>query len=301
MGRSASAMNGELSVRDGNLDAGLARLQSQVRSNPSNATHRIFLFQLLAVLGQWDRALTQLNVAGELDAASLPMVQTYREALQCEVLSRRNFRGQALAARVRPAGELARAGDRGPAARRLKRIARSPAAPRSGVRRGARRRGACSTITPFEWIADADPRLGPMLEAIINGRYYWVPFSRIRAIAIRGAGGPARRRVDAGHFTWANGGAGRRAHPVALCRQAPATDSALRLARRTEWIEYGGVSSAASRHRRATDGQRMFDHRRANEYALLDVRSIESAKSRADRAWPTSPARTGCSRRCWTG
>ena len=31
---------------------------------------------------------------------------------------------------------------------------------------------------PFEWIADADSRLGPILEAMIDGRYYWVPFSR---------------------------------------------------------------------------------------------------------------------------
>ena len=34
----------------------------------------------------------------------------------------------------------------------------------------------------FEWIADADDRLGPVLEAIVNGRYYWVPFERVRRI-----------------------------------------------------------------------------------------------------------------------
>ena len=27
----------------------------------------------------------------------------------------------------------------------------------------------------FAWMADADMRLGPVLEAVINGRYYWVP------------------------------------------------------------------------------------------------------------------------------
>ena len=32
---------------------------------------------------------------------------------------------------------------------------------------------------PFEWVADADSRLGPVMEAIINGRYYWVPFARL--------------------------------------------------------------------------------------------------------------------------
>ena len=31
----------------------------------------------------------------------------------------------------------------------------------------------------FEWIADADSRLGPMLEVIINGRYGWLPMASI--------------------------------------------------------------------------------------------------------------------------
>ena len=31
------------------------------------------------------------------------------------------------------------------------------------------------------WLADADSRLGPVLEAIMDGKYYWIPFDRIRA------------------------------------------------------------------------------------------------------------------------
>ena len=54
----------------------------------------IFLFQLLCVLGQWDRALTQLNVAAELDASALAMAQMYREALQCEALRAEVFAGK---------------------------------------------------------------------------------------------------------------------------------------------------------------------------------------------------------------
>ena len=42
-----------------------------------------------------------------------------------------------------------------------------------------RSRPAIADDQPFAWIADADTRLGPVLEAIINGRYFWVPFQRI--------------------------------------------------------------------------------------------------------------------------
>ena len=36
----------------------------------------------------------------------------------------------------------------------------------------------------FEWLADADMRLGPVLEAYINGRYAWIPFARFGRIRI---------------------------------------------------------------------------------------------------------------------
>src|SRR4030095_9564113 len=29
--------------------------------------------------------------------------------------------------------------------------------------------------TPFDWIADADSRLGPVLEAVFDGKYFWIP------------------------------------------------------------------------------------------------------------------------------
>ena len=53
----------EQAVREGDLDGALRNLQDQVRKEPSKAELRVFLFQLLAVMGQWERANTQLNVA----------------------------------------------------------------------------------------------------------------------------------------------------------------------------------------------------------------------------------------------
>ncbi|WP_243671872.1 hypothetical protein [Paraburkholderia kirstenboschensis] len=82
-------MTAEERLREGDLDGCLSELQSRVRKEPSKAAYRVFLFQLLAVTGAWDRALTQLNVAGELDAAALPMVQTYRERCNARRCARR--------------------------------------------------------------------------------------------------------------------------------------------------------------------------------------------------------------------
>src|SRR5580765_2398246 len=84
----------EQAVREGDLDAALTHLQNQVRQDPAKADLRVFLFQLLSVMGQWERALTQLNVAADLDAGTLAMAQMYREAIRCEVLRGEVFAGK---------------------------------------------------------------------------------------------------------------------------------------------------------------------------------------------------------------
>jgi type VI secretion system protein ImpE len=36
----------------------------------------------------------------------------------------------------------------------------------------------------FDWVADADMRFGPVLEAIIDGKYFWLPFAQIQAMKV---------------------------------------------------------------------------------------------------------------------
>src|SRR5690349_7496922 len=169
----------EQHLKSGDPAAALARLQEDVRAKPSDAKLRVFLFQLLCVLGQWERALGQLEVAGQLDPAALPMVQTYREALRCEALREEIFASKRApivfgdppewVALLVEALRLTAAGTHDKA-RPLRDKAFELAPATAGTLNGAR----------FAWIADADARLGPVLEAIINGRYYWIPFERIR-------------------------------------------------------------------------------------------------------------------------
>jgi type VI secretion system protein ImpE len=85
--------NSEQALKEGNLALALTELQQLIRKDPANTKHRIYLFQLYAVLGQWEKALNQLNVLAEMDAATLAMVQTYREAIRCEVLRKEIFAG----------------------------------------------------------------------------------------------------------------------------------------------------------------------------------------------------------------
>ena len=178
-----------------------------MRKKPADARLRVFLFQLLAVLGQWDRALTQLKVAGEMDAATLARcVQTYQEVLRCEVLRAEVFAGASTPLVFGEPAEwmalLLQAADSWSAEEKFEEARRL----RDQAFEAAPATAAAIDDQPFEWIADADPRLGPLLEAIVNGRYYWIPFARLREIRIE-------KPVDLRDLAWtpalltlANGG-----------------------------------------------------------------------------------------------
>src|SRR5687768_969618 len=166
----------ERSVKIGDPAAALAQLQEQVRAKPADAKLRIFLFQLLCVVGQWERALNQLDVAAGLDPEALAMAKTYGDAVRCEAIRRDVFDGkkspmifgqpdQWLALLIESL--LAAGNGEAERSQQLRSRAFEEAPASQGDIDGR----------PFTWIADADSRIGPVLEAVINARYYWVPFS----------------------------------------------------------------------------------------------------------------------------
>ncbi len=87
-------MQAEELLQAGQLTEALAVLEGQIRSDPANAKLRVFLFQLLSVQGDWERALTLLNLAAELDPVNLLMAQVCRAALNCEALRAEIFAGK---------------------------------------------------------------------------------------------------------------------------------------------------------------------------------------------------------------
>lgn len=252
-------------ARAGQLTEALVALQQEVRQQPTHAKLRVFLFQLLAVLGQHERALGQLKTAGELDPAALPMVQTYTDALRCELLRQDVFAGRRTPlvlgqprqwlAQLVEALHQDRDGSHAQA-QQLRAAAMEAADAVAGEIDGA----------PFAWLADADPRLGPVIEALLNGRYYWVPCEHIEQIEIEA---PVDLR-DAvwmpAAFTWRNGGQALGLIPARYPGTVDTGDGQLLLARRTEWQGDDALGWRGL-------GQRMFVTD-AGEYPLLSVRKI---------------------------
>jgi type VI secretion system protein ImpE len=170
-------------LRTGDLVGALAALQEEVRTRPNDAGLRIFLFQLLSLQGDWERAQGQLAVVASLDPAARDLADTYLEAIRCEMVRDDVFAGRA-APELRadaPAWltDLTRA---------LRLDAHGATAEAARVRQQAFEQAPASVGTidgrPFAWIADADSRLGPVLEAIVDGHYRWIAWSDIRALGV---------------------------------------------------------------------------------------------------------------------
>lgn len=174
-------MTPEEILKSGDAEGALAALSEKVRANPGDNRLRIFLFQLMCVLGQWDRAIRQLKICGEKDPAALPMAQTYREAIICEVYREKVFAGEKTPLVMgQPQDWLAQLIE----AQRLLAQGQAQAAADLRTRAFDAAPGSKGMVDgqAFEWIADADMRLGPVLEAIVNGKYYWIPFNQLAEV-----------------------------------------------------------------------------------------------------------------------
>jgi len=84
----------ETAVRAGDPKQALVYLTSAVKAAPAKPQLRVFMAQLLCVLGQWERAHTQLNVVADMDSTTGPMREMVGHALRCELIRAAVFAGR---------------------------------------------------------------------------------------------------------------------------------------------------------------------------------------------------------------
>ncbi|MGN6366900.1 MAG: type VI secretion system accessory protein TagJ [Phycisphaerae bacterium] len=269
-------------LQQGKLEEARKALQDEVRAKPTDAKLRVFLFQLMAVQGEWEKALNQLNVAADLDAKELLTAEICRPAIAAEAL-----RAEILAGRRSPlvfgepedwigwlleANKLLGAGHPEHAAElRDKAFEAAPAT--SGTINGQ----------AFEWIADADQRLGPVLEALVDKKYYWIPFHRIARIEMEPPADLRDLVWAPATFTWATGTQAWGLIPVRYPETEKIGDNLAKMARKTEWLDRGGTSVGVGQRLLTTD---------AAEVPLLEVRELVLNTTSASPA-PEAAAATG--------
>lgn len=250
-------------LRSGDLDAARSALVEAVRRDPGSATTRMFLFSLLAVAGEWDKARTQLTTLATLSPEAQMLSVVYGQAIEAEREREAVWAGTASVRQhvasawadplVVAIGHLAR-GDRD-AADAARDAAFDAAPDTSGTLDGE----------AFDWIADADARFGPCFEAVIGGRYGLQPFDQVSRITSEGP----RDLRDLVWYPVQIAFRGGQSVAALLPARYPgiAADSAERLARATGWHDTG--------HGEQGSGQHLWMLSSGTECGLLAVRHLQ--------------------------
>jgi len=258
-------MTPEELLKEGRPDEALKGLQTMVRDDPANAKSRVFLFQLLSVLGDWKRANTQLQVLSEMDSDSMMLSRIFEPILVCEAIRADVFAGKRTPIIFGEPPEWI-----GSLAEAMELFGKGE------YKAGAELRDKAFDAAPmsagkingetFEWIADADERLGPVLEVILEGRYYWIPFCRMRQVFVEPVTDLRDLVWAPAQFVWENGGQASGHIPARYAGTERSEEGNLRLARKTDWLNKAGVHIGLGQRILATD---------AGEYPLLEIRNIE--------------------------
>jgi type VI secretion system protein ImpE len=221
----------------GQLREAVQALNAEVRDNPTDAQRRTFLFELLCFAGEYDRAEKQLNVLAQSNKQAELGAVLYYSALHAmrtrqELFDKQNF-------------------------------------PQSG----GDDKDFAGTLNdkPFEWVVDADPRIGPRLELFAAGAYLWIPFEHIISVELQ----PPQRLRD---LLWApalvqtgpsfkDKELGEVLIPVIYPSSSKHEDDAVRLGRATAWTqEDGGDPLPLGQKTFLVDGE---------EVSLLEIRRLE--------------------------
>jgi type VI secretion system protein ImpE len=226
----------------GRLGEAVQALNAELRDHPEDTKRRTFLFELLCFAGNFDRADKQLEILAQENKDAQMGALVYRAALhaertRCDLFQKKEYP--------------------------------RPEEPAAGAEEPAKMKGAWNGES-FEFIADADPRIGERLEVFAGGQYLWVPFIHIASLEAQ----PPKRLRD---LIWipallrtGPGFQDRELGEVLLPALSPFSfqqaDDALKLGRATEWREVDGES--------VPFGQKMLqiDDR---EEPILELRHLE--------------------------
>jgi type VI secretion system protein ImpE len=245
----------------------LKEAKLEIKKNPSDIKQRLLYFQLLSVSGKWKEVLAQLEIISELGSGEIAQTaMVYKPLPECEINRESVFHGEKdpliLGKPEKWLGMLVKANQLSSksehkAAATLRRKAYDESPAYAGIINGEE----------FSWIADMDSRLGPVLEVIINGKYYWTSFANIKSIKISPPADIRDLVWCPASFIWINGGKAVGFIPSRYVDSSNTDDDDLKFAKKTIWNEeykdfYCGL------------GQRMFTTNKS-EYSLLDVRNVE--------------------------
>jgi type VI secretion system protein ImpE len=261
--------------RNISLATRLSNTEAKVRAYPAQVKHRWELFQLLCILGQWERAIQQLQVCAKQQPDQIATAHACRDLIRAERSRTRVFAGgQPPGFVFEPLPWMQGLVD----ALRLSAHGEIEAA--DHVREAALENAQTVRVRfphgEAEWISDSDSQLGPVCEVITAREYRWLPLANIAKWHIE-------RPATLLDLIWAPctltlvDNSTVRGFLPARYLTSTDDDDAMRLGRRTAWREVGRTAVIGM-------GQKTWATS-AGDFSVFELTSCEFSTS----GWRESP------------
>ncbi len=236
--------------REGRLNEAIEACNREVQRHPDKPDHRDLLSQLLCYAGEYERADKHLDVLGTQFADREPVIALVRHLIRAATARQQFYEeGRLPELFTEPSEDLRRHLEASIAIRRGE--------PREAARLLAQAeeargpiRGRCNG-TAFQDLRDADDVTSSFFEAFTTtGKYYWVPFERIRRVRLHPTESPLDVLWRRCQIDIRGGGAGGIMYlPELYVDSFRSEDELIRVGRGTEWLGSDGEPVRGIGHR----------------------------------------------------
>lgn len=225
--------------REGKLTQAITAQIDWVRNNPADVGARLFLFELLAFDGQWDRAQRQAQALLTNNAESDTAVGFYQKCVAAELKRTAALEGgpppRVLGERTESVqlriDALAKAGEAQAGLLRQAEALESAREPKTWGLNG-------QTVTSLR---DGDDLLGPLLEVFAQGEYFWIDTFEVQLLEAQSPRFPRDLIWLPARLETATE-SGNVFLPMIYHGSAAHEDLSLRLGRATDWTPDDGMS-----------------------------------------------------------
>lgn len=252
-------------IKAGRLSEAREQLVKEVKSAPGDPGKRTLLFQVLSLLGEWDKASRHLDMIVSLDPSREEGVMVFKNMTRAE-----QEREEVFAFRKLPSFMPDAPGYFEPYYTALQKLEEKDTTGADEILTSIREQIPLLSGTvneePFSGFCDTDTFLSAFLEAFIHDRYVWVPFESIRELTIAAPKTLTDLVWASASITTWEGLSANCFLPVLYPGSSLHEDDRVKFGRMTDWKSLGGTYARGV-------GQHVYQVGE-NDMALLEIREV---------------------------